>query len=122
MKRRYATFAAVLVGVLFVGGAASDLWGQDAAVYPLRNQSRMKIEKDKSECREWATKEMAGDPEAPPLEVAPSDAPKGKKDSAASGQKEKDREQAVQAQRVQQRTSFDKAYRSCLEGRGYRVR
>lgn len=71
----------VVVAVLALAGfVASETLANQMIVYPAKGQSEKKMEKDKAECQQWATKQTGIDPVAlasTPPQAAETSSPKG---------------------------------------------
>lgn len=103
---------AVLLSILLFPLAPMDGWAQDLVVFPSRGQSNEQMERDKMECHAWARQQTGFDPllSAP---GAPPQAPPGALGTAGG---------ALLGGIVPSRQlRFNRAYRTCLEGKGYTV-
>jgi len=67
---RISTIGLMLV-LSFVAFAPSKAAAQDVFIYPTKDQSAAQQEKDKSECRAWATRQSGFDPYQPPMASTP---------------------------------------------------
>jgi hypothetical protein len=115
----------VFIAVCLAGAVEREAFSEsNMYIYPKKGQSEEQQSKDKYECYSWAVKQTGYDPSAP----APSEAQQGQEEGvrgplrkrAEMGQEEQ-QEEAQQAQQQQKRSNYDRAYKTCLDGRGYEV-
>ena len=118
-------------------------------VYPQKDQSAEQQKKDSSECSGWAKSQSGVDPAQPPPPGRPGQHARGAAGGAARGAAagaavgaiaddpgkgagagavvggvagRRRSRMAQQANEQEARTSFDRAFGACMEGRGYTVR
>lgn len=139
-------FQLALLG-LAVAVFTSTAVAQQLFVYPAQGQSNEQMQKDRSECDQWAREQSGGSPTASAqqqstvgrgvargalggLVIGNVAGGSGSKGAAAgalmggvgSGVRDSRRNQSQQQAAAQSRDSFNRAYSLCLEGRGYSVK
>lgn len=121
------------------------------AIYPAKGQSAKQQDKDKYQCYGWAREQTGFDPAQPATASAPAaPQPPGAMARGAAGgaaiaaisdhdpaggaaagalgaalrgrMKERQAAQQQQAAQAQQKTAYDRAFKACMEGRGYVLR
>jgi hypothetical protein len=138
-----------LAGAACVAHAAG---GTTLAIYPAKGQSAKQQDKDKYQCYAWAREQTGFDPAQPATASAPaSGMPPGAMARGAAGgaaiaaisdhdpaggaaagalgaamrARMKERQAAQQQQQAaqaQQKAGYDRAFKACMEGRGYVLR
>ncbi len=144
MSFRFQLALLGLAGTVFAGTAVA----QDVFVYPANGQSNEQMQKDQSECYQWAQRESGVNPSQTSAPAQQSTVGRGiargavgglvignvaggsgSKGAAAgalmggigSGVRDSRRNQSQQQAAAQSRSTFNRAYSLCLEGRGYSV-
>ena len=147
LSRRILT-ACMLAAIM----AATAHAAQEPIVFPAKGQSADQTEKDKYSCYSWAKGQTGFDPMQAPTATAPppekkggvvkgaaggaiaGDAGKGAAIGAASGgiigdarraKSNKEQEQYAQGQAAgydQKRSTYNRAWGACMEGKGYTVK
>lgn len=144
MKRAKLMAAAMAVALAH----ATAVWAAHPYVYPEKGQSAEQQQKDQWECHQWAVKQTGFDPSQPVEQSVPrsgllggaargaalgavggaigGDAGKGAGIGAAVGalgtvMRDRRANQAQQAAYSTNSSDYDRAYGTCLSGRGYRV-
>ena len=141
MTRRART-AVVAAAVAWVGAAGDG--GAEVFVYPKQGQSQERFRQDQYECHNWATSQTGVDPSRPATASAPAPPPpasggavRGGARGAAIGagvgaatglirQNSYNRQAASSAATSQNQQAadlqrYDRAYGTCMGGRGYQV-
>ena len=148
MTKTFSTLALSLAlgtaGLVHAAGTTSP------AIYPAKGQSAKQQDKDKYQCYGWAREQTGFDPAQPQTAAAPAHQPPGAlargamsgaaiaaisdhapaRGAAAGGRgaarrgqpKEPPAAQPQQAAQAQQKSAYDRAFRACMEGRGYVLR
>ena len=101
----------------------------DLFIYPTKGQSQEQMEKDKYDCYQWAKKESGFDPMALPTATAPP--PQQSAPGGPVGRRSRNRQDAAKQEQWEQqqaanyqnnRNLYNRAYGTCLEGKGYTVK
>ena len=115
----------LFVATLVTGPALA----QELIIFPGQGQSQEQMEKDKYDCYQWAKKESGFDPmalpaatEPPPQQSAPGGliGRRSRKRQDAAKQEQWEQQQAANYQN--NRSLYNRAYGTCLEGKGYTVK
>ena len=149
MTKTFSTLALSLAlgtaGLVHAAGTTSP------AIYPAKGQSAKQQDKDKYQCYGWAREQTGFDPAQPATASAPpSGMPPGAMVRGAAGgaaiaaisdhdpaggaaagalgaavrgrMKERQAAQQQQAAQAQQKAAYERAFKACMEGRGYVLR
>ena len=99
----------ILCAVL-LSAASTCLVASELMIYPNEGQDDVQQDKDNYECYSWAKGESGFDPMAPPTATEPPP------------QQQAQYEQQQMAQYDAARSSYNRAFAACMEGRGYSVK
>jgi len=97
-------------------------------IYPTQGQNQEQMEKDKYDCYQWAKKESGFDPMAPPTVTSPppqQSAPRvigGRRQHRQDAYKQEQWKQQQAGNYQKNRDLYNRAYGTCLEGKGYTVK
>jgi hypothetical protein len=103
---------AVLLSILLFPPASMDGWAQDLIVSPSRGQSNEQMQRDRAECHDRARQQTGFDPLLSPPGAPPLGSP------SALGTASGPLLGGIVPSRL---VRFNRAYRTCLEGKGYTV-
>ena len=119
--RMHVTGALVIAaGLVFIASTAQ----AQTFIYPEKGQSPEQQEQDEFSCNKWAKEQTGIDPNAQVQTGAAPPEPHGRRERRHEREREQQQAQqqaAAQQQQQQKQQTFDRAYRTCLEGRGYKV-
>jgi hypothetical protein len=118
MRRKTNILLLLFLASLFVAGPTL---GDDLFIYPNKGQTKQQQEKDKYECYIWAKQQTGFDPMAQPTATASPPAQEAKQQRREEAAQEQwTNQQAANYQ--QNRSNYNRAFSSCMEGRGYTVK
>ena len=125
MNRMILCAISLFITTLVAGPALA----QELIIFPAQGQSDEQMEQDKYSCYQWAKKESGFDPMAPPTATEPppqQSAPGGivgrRSRSRQEAQKQEQWEKQQAANYQNNRNLYNRAYSTCLEGKGYTVK
>jgi hypothetical protein len=108
----------IAAGLVFIATAAQT----KTFIYPQKGQSPEQQEQDEFSCNKWAKEQTGIDPNAQVQSGAAPPPPHGRGPRREREREQQQAQQQAAAQQQQQKQqTFDRAYRTCLEGRGYKV-